>query len=117
MQATRRARLESVLLEELSTLVAREIKDPRVPPITFTAAEVTSDGSQATLYVSLLGGPSASPSEEEYKKKIQDCLTGLGSASGYMRRHLARVLDVRYIPQLIFKEDRGLENASRVYDL
>ena len=56
MQATRRARLESVILKELSTVVPRSIKDPRVPPVTFTRAEVTEDGSQATVFVTLLGG-------------------------------------------------------------
>lgn len=120
MQATRRARLESVIQEELSTVVPREVKDPRVPPVTFTQVEVTSDGSQATIFISILGSlnPAADEDEEKQRRReMQDCITGLTSASGFLRRHLAKVLTVRYIPELIFKEDRGLANASRVHEL
>ena len=123
MQATRRMRLQAVIQEELSEVVAREVKDPRVPPITFTAVEVTQDGSQAVLFVAILGGAQGgfdgSPplSEAGAKKRMKECLEGLGSAAGYLRRHLARVLNVRHVPSLIFKEDRGFENALRVHDL
>lgn len=125
MQPTRRARLQSVVLQELATVVPREVKDPRVPPITFTRCEVTEDGSQATVWVTLLGGLAWNPEGRELtEKETQDrqnlmrgCLEGLASASGYLRRHLASILDVRHIPTLIFKEDRGLENTIRVHEL
>jgi len=48
---------------------------------------------------------------------MRDCLEGLQSAAGFLRRHLATVLTVRHIPNLIFKEDRGFENANRVNEL
>jgi len=122
MQATRRARLESVILLELSSVVPRSIKDPRVPPITFTRAEVTEDGSQATVFVTLLGGGLTDRDgnpvpEEQAREKMKGCLEGLASASGFLRRHLGDVLDIRFIPKLIFKEDRGIANVSRVHDL
>jgi ribosome-binding factor A len=116
-------RLQAVIQEELSTFVPKEVKDPRVAPVTFTAVEVTQDGSQATVYVSIFGGAQgghdgAPPlSEKGAKLRMQDCLDGLTSAAGFMRKHLARVLTVRHIPQLIFREDRGLENANRVHSL
>jgi ribosome-binding factor A len=56
MDSTRRARLSSVIQQELSRVVPREIKDPRVPTVTFTAVEVTEDAGLATVYVSILGG-------------------------------------------------------------
>lgn len=123
MQETRRARLQAVIQEELSHIVPREIKDPRIPAVTFTAVEVTQDGSQATIYVSILGGAQggldgAPPlSEQGAQQRMKDCIAGLTSATGYLRRHLARVLNVKYIPQLLFKEDRGYENALRVHEL
>lgn len=123
MQETRRARLAAVIQEELSKVVPREVKDPRVPAVTFTAVEVTEDGSEATVHVSILGGPQAGTenavplSEKAAKLRVQDCLDGLNSAAGFLRRHLARVLTVRHIPRLMFREDRGLENAARVFDL
>jgi len=123
MQTTRRLRLQAVIQEELSQVVPREVKDPRVPPVTFTAVEVSHDGSQATIFVSILGGAQgghdgAPPlSEKGSKLRMQDCIDGLTSASGYLRRHLARILNIRHIPSLVFREDKGFENALRVHEL
>jgi ribosome-binding factor A len=123
MQPTRRARLEAVIQQELSHVVPREVRDPRVPPCTFTAVQVTQDGSHATVFVMIFGGAQgghdgAPPlSEKGAKQRMQDCVEGLQSASGFLRRHLAKVLNVRHVPTLIFREDRGMENAERVHDL
>lgn len=115
MQETRKARLASVIQQELS-LAIRSIKDPRVPSVTLTQVEVTDDGSQATVYVMVLGG-SGSLGDHEDRDAIRDALEGLKSASGYLRRHLAKILTVRHIPSLIFKEDKGLANVTRVHEL
>ena len=123
MQATRRMRLQAVIRQELSQVISREVKDPRVPSVTLTAVEVTQDGSEATIFVAILGGAQgghdgAPPlSEKGAKLRMKDCIDGLGSASSYMRRHLARVLNVRHVPTLTFREDRGFENAIRVQEL
>ena len=126
MNETRRARLEAVIQEELSTVIPREVKDPRVPSLTITSVSVTSDGSLATVMISILGnmiGGSAEDgalTEEESKsrnKEMKDCLEGLSSAAGYLRRHLAKVLTIRHVPTVIFKEDRGLANVLRVNEL
>ena len=123
MQETRRLRLQAVIQEELARVVPREIKDPRVPIITFTSVEVTQDADQATVMVSILGGAQGGNdgapalSENGAKLRMQDCLDGLRSASPYLRRHLAKVLSIRHIPNLVFKEDRGLENSNRVHEL
>ena len=123
MDSKRRARLAAVIQAELSMVVPREIKDPRVPPVTFTAVEVTQDGSHATIFVSILGGAQgghdgAPPlSEKGANMRMKDTIEGLSSASGFLRRHLAKVLTVRHIPALVFREDRGFENAIRVGQL
>jgi len=123
MQETRRARLQAVILEELSMVVPREIKDPRVPPLTFTQVEVTPDGSQATVFVAIFGGAKGGHdgapelSDQGAKLRMQDALDGLRSASGFLRRHLAKILTVRHVPTLIFKEDKGFENTLRVHEL
>ena len=123
MDATRRARLAAVIQEELAVFVSREVKDPRVAPVTFTRVDVTQDGSQATVWIAILGGAQgghdgAPPlSEQGAQTRMRDCLEGLQSAAGFLRRHLATVLTVRHIPNLIFKEDRGFENANRVNEL
>ena len=115
MQENRKARLASVIQKELSQAV-RSIKDPRVPSVTFTQVEVADDGSQATVFVMVLGG-AGSLGDHADREAIRDCLEGLKSASGYLRRHLAKILTIRHIPSLIFKEDRGLANVSRVHEL
>jgi ribosome-binding factor A len=121
MQETRRQRLQAVILEELAMVVPREVKDPRVPSLTFTSVEVTPDGSQATVYVSMLGASQVNTDDPVAAKaaaqKMKECIEGLQSASGFLRRHIAKVLTVRHIPTLIFKEDRGFENTIRVHDL
>lgn len=123
MQETRRQRLAAVIQEELSVVVPKEVKDPRVPPVTFTSVEVAQDGSHAVVMVAILGGAAgghdgAPPlSDKGAQQRMQDCLDGLNSASGFLRRHLARILTVRHIPSLAFKEDRGFENTQRVHEL
>jgi len=110
MNETRKARLSAVIQEELSVQV-RGLKDPRIPSLlTFTRVDVTDDGSQATVYVSFMG-------LGEDREKVKNAIEGLKSSSGFLRRHLAKVLTIRHIPNLIFKEDRGLENTLRVHEL
>ena len=122
MLPIRRARLEAVILEELSKVVPRELKDPRIASITFTGCTVTPDGSSATVLVTLLGAHALGDSDdpkvrEQNEKKLRDCVNGLTSASGFLRRHLASVLTVRHIPTLSFKADKGFENTYRVHEL
>ena len=123
MQPTRKARLQAVIQEELSVIVAREIKDPRVPPVTFTAVEVTPDARQATIFVAIFGGAEGGHngipplSEKNTKLRMQDCLDGLTSASGCLRRHLAKILNIRHVPSLVFREDKGFANSTRVQEL
>ncbi len=111
MQSTRRQRLESVILEELSALV-REVKDPRVPMITLTKVDLTEDARQATVYVSILRAEL--DDTPEYQAQMDECIEGLESAAAYLRRSLGKLLKIRHIPELVFRKDRGLENSLRV---
>ena len=117
MQETRRARLASVIQEELALRI-RELKDPRVPMISLTQVEVASDGSHATVYFSLLEPvPKTEEEHEQQQHRILECEKGLESAKGFLRRYLAKALSTRHIPSLRFKPDRGLSNAFRVHEL
>ncbi len=126
MQPTRRARLESVIREELTTLISRGLKDPRIPSLVITSVSVTPDGGNATVMISLFdSSPShfsegmelGEAAEKLRKDRVRDCLAGLASASGFLRRKLAASLNTRTIPTLEFKEDRGLANSMRVHEL
>ena len=124
MQSTRRMRLQSVIQEELSQQISRELKDTRIPRLTVSSVEVSQDGSSAIVFIAVLGrslggveGTESTHDESVSKTEIKECLKGLTSASGVLRRHLAKVLTIRHVPELTFKEDRGFENAIRVNDL
>ncbi|OFZ82330.1 MAG: ribosome-binding factor A [Bdellovibrionales bacterium RIFOXYD1_FULL_53_11] len=125
MQETRRARLQSLILEKISAIVSRELKDPRVPLVTITGVELAQDGSHATVHVALFGGASRNAdgnvvelTEKEAARRTEACIKGLTSAAGFIKRRLGEEIDnVRLLPNLTFKEDRGIENVMRVHEL
>jgi len=112
MDATRRARIESVILEELSMVIPREVKDPRVPSLTVTSVKLNDDASIAIVYVLILG-----ETIDHSPEKMAACLEGLKSSAGFLRRFVAKAVNIRHIPQLIFKADKGLDNSLKVHEL
>ena len=83
----------------------RNIKDPRMKQgiISVTAVDTTSDLRYAQVFVSAYG----LDSEKEFMK-------GLKSASGYLRRELSHVLNLRYTPELIFALDKSIEHGAKI---
>ena len=81
MQETRRQRLQSAIQEELAQFVSREVKDPRIPMVTFTEVQVTQDGSHATIFVSILGSGihATTPIDSDSKENSG---SGAGTATG-----------------------------------
>src|SRR5690606_1325274 len=69
-----------------------------------------------TVYVTILGG-AGSIGDHSDRAAIRDCLGGVKTASGFVPRHLAKILTIRHIPDLIFNEDNGLANDSRAREL
>lgn len=90
---------------ELSAIL-RELKDPRVGGclLSVVRADVTSDLSYCTVYVSTVEGM------ERTKTAVQ----GLKSASGYIRRELGRRLNLRHVPELIFKPTDSIEYGAHI---
>ncbi len=88
----------------LAEVIGRELRDPRVGSVTITRVEVSGDLGHATVYVATSG------TEEEQ----ESALSGLGSAKGFLRSKLARVLTMRTVPTLAFMLDRGLEHARKI---
>lgn len=123
MDSVRKARLESEMRDQLSYLISRELKDPRIPTITITTVTLTTDASQATILVTILGGShgmidgEARLSDKQADVRMKRCLEGLQSATPYLKRQIAKAIQMRKIPDLIFKEDKGLENVHRVSEL
>lgn len=107
----RQGRLGEEIRKIISTMLLRELKDPRLSAmISITAVEVTSDGSYATVYLSVLGNPN----DEDVEKQQQDTLEALESAKGFIRREIGHQIKLRYVPQLIFKIDKSLEYGRHI---
>ena len=103
-------RINGEVQKELSTLIHGEIKDPRIHPMTsVTAVEVAPDLKTCRAYISVLGSGEA-------KKATMD---GLNSAEGYIRRLLAKNLNLRNTPEIRFILDESIEygvNMSKLID-
>lgn len=103
----RRQRLQSLLVEIISELLQREIKDPRLGFASVTRVELSGDLRHAKVYVSVLG----SDEESEQTRRL------LGRAKGFLRSELAQRLHIRFVPDIDFRIDRGIEQGARVLDL
>lgn len=94
----------------LSTLINRELKDPRINPMTtIVATEVAPDLKTAKIYISVLG-------DEESREST---LKGLRSAASFLRGQLARELNLRHTPELTFIMDSSIEygvNMSKLIE-
>lgn len=105
MAKHRTARIAEEIKRELSQMIRDDVKDQRVQGlISITSVEVTNDLRYAKVYVSKLGD-----SEE-----LNTMLSGLEKASGYLRSELAKRLQLRLTPELIFKLDTSLEYGAKI---
>ena len=103
----RQDRLKEVIKSEVANIFQREIKDPRVKFVTITNVTVSSDLRHVKIYFSVLG------SDEEFK----EALTGLESATGFIRSELAGRLALRFAPEITFLPDHSLEHAAKIMSL
>ncbi|MBL8130878.1 MAG: 30S ribosome-binding factor RbfA [Anaerolineae bacterium] len=91
----------------LSTLIFREVADPRLAGITVTDVEIDAELMYATVYVNAMG-------EEEREPEV---MIGLEHAKGFLRREVAHRLRLRRAPVLTFKWDASLERGERISHL
>lgn len=93
-------RINQEVQKELSMLIVRELKDPRIHPMTsIVNVEVAPDLKTAKVYVSVLG--------DELAQK--NTLAGLKSAAPFLRSQLAKSINLRNTPELIFAVDQSIE--------
>ncbi|MBF8267110.1 MAG: ribosome-binding factor [Dehalococcoidia bacterium] len=101
---SRRAERVNVLLrQKLSELIATEMKDPRLTPmITITHVEVSPDLGYARVFTSIMGSP----------QEGKGALEALNAASGFLRRELSTRLSLKSIPHLSFIQDDSIEKGN-----
>jgi len=96
-------KLGDLIQRELSDLLAREIRDPRVGMITITSVDVSPDLSHAKIFFTMLD-----------KTKLPDTLTGLGRSAGFLRSQLARRIKIYTTPELRFLYDESVERGDHL---
>ena len=104
MQGKRLDRVNQLVKEEISQLLQRELKDPRIGFVTVTEVAVSKDLRSGKVYVSVLG------SEEQWQASFE----ALQSARGFIRNWLAPRLRMRAVPDLTFLPDRSMAHAAHI---
>ena len=107
MQGKRLDRVNQLIKEEISLILQRELKDPRLGFVSVTDVETAKDLRQAKVYVSVLGG------DDQWKASM----AALTSARGFIRNWLRQHLDLRVTPELEFRPDHSMEHAARIQAL
>ena len=107
MQGKRLDRVNQLVKEEISMLLQRELKDPRLGFVSITEVETARDMRTAKVFVSVLGDDA----------KWTASMAALVSARGFIRNWLRQHLDLRVTPDLDFRPDRSMEHAARIQAL
>jgi ribosome-binding factor A len=107
MQAKRVERVNRLIKEEISLLLQRELKDPRLGFVTVTEVDTSPDLRHAKVYVSVLGP------EAQWAASLR----ALQSARRFIWTWLRRHLDLRVTPELLFRPDRSMEHAAHIQSL
>ena len=115
----RGVRVADQIQRDLSEIIAFELKDPRVGMITITEVQITPDYAHAKVFFTMLS---------DKQDDIQNTVSGLRAAGGYIRKELGRRVSIHTLPELHFVHDtstaRGIEmsklideaNATRAKD-
>jgi ribosome-binding factor A len=104
----RQERINRLMRQEISELLAREVKDPRLPSVTsVTYVDVSADLRYAKVSVSVLGRTA----------EKENALLTLNSAAGFLRRSLRQRLRLRTVPDLIFSLDDSIERSQELISM
>ena len=102
-----RERLILAFRDELGTILAGELGDPRIGLVTVSEIVMAPGGKAMRVYVQIVGT----------EKEIEECLLGLNAAKGYIRHELAENLSLRQAPEISFHIDRSEEFTGRIDEL
>jgi ribosome-binding factor A len=107
MRGKRSDKVGDQMREEISEILLKELKDPRIGFVTITKVAVTDDLRQAKVYYSVFGG----------EQEKEDSFQGLESATGYIKRELGRRMRLKYMPEITFLFDDSLEYGAHNEEL
>jgi ribosome-binding factor A len=104
MEGKRSEKVADVIQQEISQMLVKTLKDPRIGFVTITRVLVSEDCRLAKVYFSVAG----TPVEKERSTE------GLNSAKGYVRRELGRRMRLKYTPEIVFEFDPSIEYAIHI---
>ena len=104
---TRPQRIQEAIRREISLIIQKEIRDPRLGFTTITKVEVSKDLKNATIYYSVFGS-------EKEAKNTHHALT---SAEGYIKKLIGDRVKMKFVPDIRFKIDKSLEHTRKIYDI
>jgi ribosome-binding factor A len=107
MPTQRQEKVGQLLRDEISRIIHRGMRDPRLGLATITEVAVSPDLREARVYVSVYGDEQA----------VQQTVDALSGAAGYIRGELSRQIKLRYIPELSFQYDNSIARGARVLEL
>jgi ribosome-binding factor A len=99
--------LAEELKNEISEIIAHEVRDPRLGFVTVTGVKVSPDLRHARILISVFGN------KEEQRQTID----ALADASGFIRRQIGARIKLRYTPELTFAYDESVEQGDRMMQL
>lgn len=100
----RKERLDELLKRELESIISYELSDPRLDHVTVSEVDVSKDLQTARVYIGVL----------EDKAKERDVMNGLENARGFIRNQIAGRVQLRKVPDLVFRLDRTLGDVQRI---
>jgi len=107
MEGKRSEKVADLIQKEISQMLVKSIKDPRIGFVTITKVTVSEDCRFAKIYFSVAG------TEAERENSMR----GLDSAKGYVRKELGRRIRLRYTPEIMFQFDPSIEYAIHMGEL
>lgn len=107
MDFQRTTRLNEVIKEEISNILQKKLKDPRIGFVTVTAVEVSPDLRHANIFVSILGN----------KKEKEATYKSLTGAKGFIRSELGKKIRIKFLPEISFSIDESIEEGIRISKL
>lgn len=100
-------KLQELIKQEMSKMLLKELKDPRIGFVTVTDVEMTGDLREAKIYVSVMGGDD----------QVKSSLDGLNSALGFIRREIGQRIRLRFTPEISFALDTSLDYGDHIQKL
>lgn len=107
MGSNRAAKLAGILKKKISEIIQTDLKDPRIGFVTITEVEVSGDLRYVKVYFTVLGN----------EKEKKSAVIGLKHATGFIRQLIAKGVELKFVPEIVFKFDEAYERERQINEL